>query len=72
MHGEGGWHTPEDEALLDDVAKTLRPKTKAELEETNRRCEEAKRYRLEREARNDDQGELPARNQTINPPGPQL
>ncbi len=63
-HEEGdGWLSPEDERILDEVAKTVRPKTKAELAETNRRCAEAKRYRLEQEAAGHDQGELPAGNQ---------
>lgn len=70
-HEEAGWHTAEDEEILNRIAKTIVPKTKAELEETNRRCAEARRYRLQREAAGRDQGELPAGNQTIDPTGPQ-
>lgn len=58
-HEEPGWLTPDQEAILDEIAKTLRPKTQAELEETNRRCAAAKRYRLRQEAHDNGQGELP-------------
>jgi hypothetical protein len=59
-HEEPGWPTPEQEATLDAIAKTLRPRTRADLDETNRRCAEAMRYRLRQEAHDNDQGELPA------------
>jgi hypothetical protein len=59
-HEEPGWPTAEQEKNLDEAAKTLRPKTRAELEETNRRCAEAARYRLRQEAHDNGQGELPA------------
>ena len=56
-HEEPGWLTDEQEATLDAIAKTLRRKTRAELEETNRRCAEAARYRLGQE-HGGDQGKL--------------
>ena len=70
-HEEPGWLTDEQEATLDAIAKTLRRKTRAELDETNRRCAAAKRYRLRQEAHDNDQGKLPADHQTIAPTGSQ-
>jgi hypothetical protein len=55
QHEEPGWLTPEQEATLDAIAKMLRPKTQAELDETNRRCAEATRYRLRQERASDGQ-----------------
>jgi hypothetical protein len=60
MHEEPGWLTAEEEATLDGIAKTLRPKTQAEHEETARRCAEARRYRLRQESAGADQAEPPA------------
>lgn len=59
--------TPEDEAILDRIhaelaaerAKLPADVRAAQLETVRRRCEEARRYRLEREAAGHDQGELP-------------
>ena len=57
MHEEPGWLTAEEEATLDEVAKTLRRKTQAEHEETARRCAAARRYRLRQESAGADQAE---------------
>jgi hypothetical protein len=60
MHEEPGWLTAEEEATLDEIAKTLRPKTQFEREETARRCAEARRYRLSQEPAGADQAGPPA------------
>jgi hypothetical protein len=69
-HEEGdGWDsfTDEDELILGRIHAELAAKRaklpahvrEAQRAETHRRCEEARRYRLEQEAAGHDQGELP-------------
>jgi hypothetical protein len=60
MHEDPGWLTVEEDATLDEIAKTLRPKTRSEREETARRCAGARRYRLRQESAGADQAEPPA------------
>lgn len=63
--------TDEDELILDRIhaeLATARAKLPADAraarsEDLRRRCEEARTYRLEREAAGNGQGELPAGNQ---------
>jgi hypothetical protein len=50
MPDEIPWPTPEEEAILDRIQAAVAPPTAAERAETTRRCLEARRYRLEREA----------------------
>jgi hypothetical protein len=59
MPDEPGWLTPEQEAKLDEIAKNLPVKTPAQREESARRCEEAKRYRLTQEFAAQAAAELP-------------
>jgi hypothetical protein len=79
-HEEGdGWLSPEQEAILDRVAAEVaaeRDKLPADVraarsEELRRRCEAARRYRLEQEAASRERGELPGGNDAIVSPGPQ-
>jgi len=54
MPDEIGWLTPEEEAALAEAraeADKVAPLTEAERLETERDCEAAKRYRLERDRR---------------------
>jgi hypothetical protein len=62
-HEEPGWPTPEEEAAFDRAAEAAAPvlakQTEADRERLFLACDEARRYRLEREAAGNKEASRP-------------